>query len=213
MSKGHKIVRANSNYSAWSKEEDDFLLASANLMTRTAMGRVLGRTATAIQKRLVELGRATECEPEPVPQEEVKPDTELLEQLVRMAWQEGHEVTIPALGAVFKRDDTPKPNKRLPIPIQIFRTPLAFAESTNFIDLEATKLINPISSCEWVHFRGIEEIDGEDSYKAWRGRGDCIKVHFDDEEDGTFALCFGFHKGNMFTWVESFVDRSRDWEE
>ena len=63
-------------------------------------------------------------------------------------------------------------------------------------------VVNPFNNSDYVHFSSFEHIEGQDDYKAWSGRGDAYKLHFYDEDGGSFSLCFGFHKGNMSAWVE-----------
>lgn len=42
---------------------------------------------------------------------------------------------------------------------------------------------------------------GEDSYRAWDGRGDVTAVQMAGECGHNWTLCIGFHKGESFLFV------------
>jgi hypothetical protein len=64
-----------------------------------------------------------------------------------------------------------------------------------------TQLFSPYTGADYVHFDGIEKGD-------WLSRGHVTKLHFWCEDGSRFSLCFGFHKGFMYAWVE---ERSSIW--
>jgi hypothetical protein len=62
----------------------------------------------------------------------------------------------------------------------------------------------PMCKQDYVHFGIPEVIDGEDNYKA-RGnmvRGSVIRIPMSCESNHGWYLCFGFHKGATFSWLE-----------
>lgn len=82
-----------------------------------------------------------------------------------------------------------------------------FVEDHSWSGLDVAAVVNPFNKADYVHFAGFEHIDSKDEWGgAWYGRGDAYKLHFDDEAGGSFSLCFGFHKGNMYAWVEKGPD-------
>ncbi len=61
----------------------------------------------------------------------------------------------------------------------------------------------PVCGYGYSHFDGFEEIDGEDDYKAWEGRGNCYIMKFWGECGHKWNISIGFHKGENFVKVES----------
>lgn len=60
----------------------------------------------------------------------------------------------------------------------------------------------PVCRFEYVHFADAQNVDGEDSGKAWRGRGDAIKIPMYCESGHHWTLRIGFHKGWSFMGIE-----------
>ena len=84
--------------------------------------------------------------------------------------------------------------------LELIRKMLVLDHSWQGLDVAA--VVNPFSGSDWVHFNGFEHKESHDEGGAWHGRGDAYKLHFYDENGGVFSLCFGFHKGHMYAWVE-----------
>lgn len=99
---------------------------------------------------------------------------------------------------------TGKGKRRAMDALQLIRE--MFVEDHSWRGLDVAAVVNPFNKADYVHFSGFEHIDGQDDYKAWYGRGDAYKLRFYDEAGGSFSLCFGFHKGNMYAWVEKGPD-------
>ena len=55
---------------------------------------------------------------------------------------------------------------------------------------------------DYVHEGSPEVLKGEDSYKAWLGRGNAIRIPFTCEHDHEFDLMLGHHKGNTHLFME-----------
>lgn len=82
-----------------------------------------------------------------------------------------------------------------------------FVEDHSWRGLDVAAVVNPFNKADYVHFSGFEHIDSKDEWGgAWAGRGDAYKLRFYDEAGGSFSLCFGFHKGNMYAWAEKGPD-------
>jgi hypothetical protein len=61
----------------------------------------------------------------------------------------------------------------------------------------------PVCGFEYLHFEAAEIIKGNDNGNAnWPGRGDKIKILFWCENQHAFNICFGFHKGNTFFFLQ-----------
>ena len=65
-----------------------------------------------------------------------------------------------------------------------------------------TDMICPLCGERYSRVENLKRIDGEDNYKAWVGRGDCVKVLFESECGSLWYLCFGFHKGITQAFIE-----------
>ena len=63
------------------------------------------------------------------------------------------------------------------------------------------QVLCPICRYDYVHMSDPITLSS-DSYTAWHGRGDAIKIPFDGECGHRFALCFGYHKGQVFAFWE-----------
>ncbi len=64
------------------------------------------------------------------------------------------------------------------------------------------EMVCPVCGDSYTQVVNQKRIDGEDDYKAWSGRGDCVKVLFHGECGAQWNVCFGFHKGNTAAFVE-----------
>ncbi len=63
-------------------------------------------------------------------------------------------------------------------------------------------VVCPICGCDYNHIsEPIYEL-GEDNYKtsAPDFRGNLIRVQFECEDGHKWEICFGFHKGNVFSF-------------
>lgn len=77
----------------------------------------------------------------------------------------------------------------------------------NLFDSKAHRMQCPVCGFPNVHPVKQSHQDSKDNYEAdWSGRGDLYKQHFFAECGCTFAICFGFHKGDCLTWIE--VDKA-----
>ena len=67
-------------------------------------------------------------------------------------------------------------------------------------------LVCPVCGYNNQHFSGIAPscfIKGNDNYEApWWGRGDLLIIQFWSECGSRWELCFGFHKGEIFSFVK-----------
>jgi hypothetical protein len=69
--------------------------------------------------------------------------------------------------------------------------------------IEAYMIQCPICGFDYNHHAGHIDIDGQDAYKAWAGRGDVCGLLFDGECGHRWSLRFGFHKGQMYvSWKD-----------
>jgi len=66
----------------------------------------------------------------------------------------------------------------------------------------SNKLVCPICKDDHIHFVGFPVKEDSDSYQAWEGRGDVVKVPLFCENGHYFSLKLGFHKGNIFISYE-----------
>lgn len=84
------------------------------------------------------------------------------------------------------------------LPSRIFGNTGAYTGDPN---LEMVKC--PFCSFANVHIGSSELIDGEDGYKARKiVRGNVHRIPMDGECGHAWYLCFGFHKGATFSWLE-----------
>jgi hypothetical protein len=65
----------------------------------------------------------------------------------------------------------------------------------------------PICNDNYVHFIEAKNINGEDNYKAWEGKGDAIKIPcWCENGDHKFNIIIGFHKGNTYLTYKEITD-------
>ena len=70
------------------------------------------------------------------------------------------------------------------------------------------KVVCPICGADYAHLIGTHLVSGNDNYAAgWGGRGDLVVVHFEGECDHAWEVCFGFHKGQTFTFVRMLSEK------
>jgi hypothetical protein len=62
-------------------------------------------------------------------------------------------------------------------------------------------VVCPICGSNYQHSNDPFTVDGQDSYKAWCGRGDLIVIPFWGECGSSWELCIGFHKGDSVAFV------------
>lgn len=60
-----------------------------------------------------------------------------------------------------------------------------------------TAVVNPFTGDDYISLGKI------DPPAEWLPRGTFTRLHFEQESGGGFALCFGFHKGNTYAWIEN----------
>jgi len=64
-----------------------------------------------------------------------------------------------------------------------------------------TQMRCPLCGSEYVHLIDTQKVSGNDGYQAgWWGRGDLNILRFEGECGHEFELCFGSHKGNVYTF-------------
>ena len=86
-----------------------------------------------------------------------------------------------------------------------FSTHPNFSSEQNMI-----MLCCPICGFEYVHFEKPDFIDGKDNHEAgWNGRGNKISILFWCESGHAFRLCFGFHKGNTYFFLQKANEEDR----
>lgn len=60
-----------------------------------------------------------------------------------------------------------------------------------------TTVVNPFTGDNYVALYKV------DLHADWDTRGTVTRLHFQEEAGGSFALCFGFYKGNTWAWIEN----------
>lgn len=70
----------------------------------------------------------------------------------------------------------------------------------------SNKLLCPRCHFDYIHLGPARVINGEDNYKAWHGRGDLVAIDAWCEDGHQFQICFGFHKGQTFAYVDNIED-------
>jgi len=70
-----------------------------------------------------------------------------------------------------------------------------------FHDDNSIKVNCPICGIFTVSFDKPDHITGED-YKVWKGQGECVKVPMQCSEGHAWTYCFGYHKGEVFTYMD-----------
>ena len=78
---------------------------------------------------------------------------------------------------------------------QIFKNQCEWNDNTE-------TLICPVCGYDCIHYNEPILVDGKDSYEAWGGRGDCLRIPMLGECGSKFDLCFGYHKGQTFFFVD-----------
>lgn len=68
-----------------------------------------------------------------------------------------------------------------------------------------TQLICPICGEDYHHLGEPHTVSGEDSYKAWAGRGDRLVIPIEGECGHNWSINIGFHKGWNYIWAEADV--------
>lgn len=68
----------------------------------------------------------------------------------------------------------------------------------------------PTCGDTYVHIRTPQLISGEDSYKAWAGRGSLAIIPMHCESGHTWDLCFGEHKGNTVAFIRNAREHASD---
>jgi hypothetical protein len=59
----------------------------------------------------------------------------------------------------------------------------------------------PVCGEENNHISSVEQVDGQDHYRAgWDGRGDLIILRYKCEQSHVWEYCIGFHKGHNYVF-------------
>ncbi len=77
-------------------------------------------------------------------------------------------------------------------------------QDATWSSLACSQVRCPICQDTYVHFEFPVARDGQDSYKAWHGRGNAIVVPCWCESGHQWEIVFGFHKGNTYAFCQSF---------
>jgi hypothetical protein len=65
----------------------------------------------------------------------------------------------------------------------------------------------PTCGYDFSHPGNVRNVSGDDAYRAsWPGRGDLTVINFNGECGHEWELCFGFHKGQTFTFCRILKD-------
>lgn len=67
----------------------------------------------------------------------------------------------------------------------------------------SNKLLCPSCDFDYIHADKAQVVKGEDNYKAWHGRGDLIVIDAWCENGHQFQICFGFHKGQTYAYIDN----------
>ena len=70
-----------------------------------------------------------------------------------------------------------------------------------FHDDNSIKVNCPVCGITTITFGRPDLIESCD-YKAWKGQGSCIKISMGCSEGHTWDYCFGYHKGEIFTYLD-----------
>jgi hypothetical protein len=71
----------------------------------------------------------------------------------------------------------------------------------NSTDIFRDPIKCPMCDFEYNHLSEVKQIPGKDNYEApWPGRGDLLVITFWCEEGHTWELCFGQHKGQIYSF-------------
>jgi hypothetical protein len=77
--------------------------------------------------------------------------------------------------------------------------------------VEPPQVICPFCGFEYVHIENCEYRKGNDNHEAHPSiRGDFVEIKFWCENDHRWFLCFGFHKGYTFAWVENEIGMGQE---
>ena len=72
----------------------------------------------------------------------------------------------------------------------------------NIENTEESNLVCPVCKFEYQHPGKPMVVDGQENYAAgWWGRGSLTILPFESECGTKWELCFGFHKGNVFSFT------------
>jgi hypothetical protein len=91
----------------------------------------------------------------------------------------------------------------------LIRLSKAIASNDSWADREIRhKVVCPVCGFDYAHLIGTRLVSGNDNYAAgWGGRGDLVAVHFEGECGHDWEICFGFHKGQTFTFVRRLSEK------
>lgn len=75
-------------------------------------------------------------------------------------------------------------------------------EQDSWGDILLSKINCPVCGYDFNHIAETEIRHGKDSYQAWQGRGDLVKIFIEGECGHKWNLCLGSHKGQIFIFCE-----------
>lgn len=71
------------------------------------------------------------------------------------------------------------------------------------------QVLCPACDDNHVHIGMPQGVDGQDNYKAWKGRGDLVVVPmFCERGRHEWDFCFGFHKGATYSFIRNLTIRT-----
>jgi hypothetical protein len=77
-------------------------------------------------------------------------------------------------------------------------------------EFPGTKMTCPVYNCDnsisgypGIHMLPPLLVEGNDNYEAWAGRGNLTVIPMCCEYGHYWELCFGFHKGQIFTFYRN----------
>lgn len=85
-------------------------------------------------------------------------------------------------------------------------------QETKVFEKDDNLLTCPICNFDYVHIINTEKIKGLDSYKAWKGRGNCFKINIFCENNHFYSVCLGEHKGRVFSYWEPWKEGQKDFD-
>lgn len=71
-----------------------------------------------------------------------------------------------------------------------------------FSDDNTIKINCPVCGTMEVCFDKPDYMESS-NYKAWKGQGDCLKIPMWCPEGHMWNYCFGYHKGESFTYLDN----------
>jgi len=91
---------------------------------------------------------------------------------------------------------------------QIYPVSEVVGESTAWGGADIShQVVCPMCRSNFAHPSNVRQVSSDDSYRAgWPGRGDLTVLGFEGECGHDWEICFGFHKGEVFTFARVLGD-------